>query len=59
MEALLARPALHVRLFGTDALCWEGGSHSPSELLARLDTLSTLLDGVPAYVWNDRKDTAP
>jgi hypothetical protein len=59
MEALLARPALHVRLSGTDALCWEGGAHSPSELLARLDTLSTLLDGVPAFVWSDRKGTAP
>jgi hypothetical protein len=59
MEALLARPALHVRLSGTDALCFESGAHSPSELLARLDTLSTLLDGVPAFVWSDRKGTAP
>ncbi|HUR13627.1 MAG TPA: hypothetical protein VM097_03950 [Mycobacteriales bacterium] len=59
MEALLARPAQHVRLFGADALCWEDGTHSPSELLARLDTLSALLDGVPAYVWSDRKGTAP
>jgi hypothetical protein len=57
MQALLARPALHVRLHGADALCWEDGSHSPSELLARLDTLSTLLDGVPDYVWSDRKGT--
>ena len=59
MEALLTRPALHVRLSGIDALCWEGGRHSPAELLARLDTLSALLDGVPAYVWSDRKGTAP
>jgi hypothetical protein len=59
MQALLARPALHVRLWGADALCWENGTHSPSELLARLDTLSTLLDGVPSYVWSDRKGTAP
>jgi hypothetical protein len=59
MQALLTRPALHVRLAGADALCWEGGAHSPSELLARLDTLSTLLDGVPDYVWSDRKGTAP
>jgi len=57
MQALLTRPALHVRLRGNDALCWEDGSHSPSELLARLDTLSTLLDGVPSYVWSDRKGT--
>ena len=59
MEALLSRPALHLRLAGADALCWESGAHSPSELLARLDTLSALLDGVPSYVWSDRKGTAP
>jgi hypothetical protein len=59
MEALLARPALHVRLYGADDLLWESGPHRPSELLARLDTLSALLDGVPSYVWNDRKGTAP
>ncbi len=59
MEALLARPAQHVRLCGVDALCWESGAHSPSELLARLDTLCALLDGVPAYVWSDRKGIAP
>jgi hypothetical protein len=59
MAALLTRPALHVRLAGADAVCWEGGAHSPSELLARLDTLTTLLDGVPSYVWSDRKGTAP
>ena len=59
MEALLARPALHVRLSGVDALCWESGAHSPSELLARLDTLATLLEGVPSYVWTDRRGTAP
>jgi len=53
MEALLARPALHVRLRGADALCWEDGSHSPAELVVRLDTLATMLDGVPAYVWSD------
>lgn len=58
MEALLARPALHVRLSGADALCWEKGSHAPIELLARLDTLSALLDGVPAYVWSDLKGSA-
>jgi hypothetical protein len=53
MEALLARPAGHVRLRGADALCWESGAHSPAELLARLDTLATLLDGVPDWVWSD------
>jgi hypothetical protein len=59
MQALLTRPALHVRLSGADALCWETGAHSPAELLARLDTLDVLLDGIPSYVWSDRKGTAP
>lgn len=55
MEALLARPALHLRLQGTDALCWEDGSHSPSELLARLDALRVWIDGIPSFVWSDLK----
>jgi hypothetical protein len=55
MEALLTRPALHLRFAGTDALCWEPGSHSPVELLARLDALSAVLDGIPEFVWTDLK----
>jgi hypothetical protein len=55
MEALMRRTALHLRLAGTDALCWESGSHSPSELLARLDAIATLVDGIPEFVWNDLK----
>lgn len=53
MAALLTRPALHLRLARTDALCWDSGRHSPAQLLARLDALCVLLDGVPAYVWTD------
>jgi hypothetical protein len=55
MQALLAREALHLRLEGSDALCWEDGRHSPAQLLARLDALTTLLDGIPEFVWNDLK----
>lgn len=55
MEMLLGRPALHLRLSGAEAVCWESGAHSPVQLLARLDTLAALLDGVPQYVWSDRK----
>lgn len=58
MELLLRRPALHLRLAGADALCWESGTHSPVQLLARLDTLAALIDGIPPYVWNDRKGPA-
>ncbi len=59
LEVLLTRPALHLRLAGRDAVCWESGHHSPADLLARLDTLSTVLDGVPAYVWTDLRGPTP
>jgi hypothetical protein len=55
MQALLGRTALHLRLQGVDAMCWEPRRHSPSELLARLDALDTLIDGIPVFVWNDVK----
>jgi hypothetical protein len=58
MELLLARPALHLRLAGADAICWENGGHSPAQLLARLDTLSQLLDGIPPFVWTDLKGSS-
>ncbi len=57
MEALLGRPALHLRLAGSDALCWESGRHGPAELLARLDALACVLDGIPDFVWSDLKET--
>jgi hypothetical protein len=56
MEALLARPALHLRLSGADAVCWENGRHSPSQLLGRLDALRVLVEGIPAFVWSDLTD---
>jgi len=55
MQALLSRTALHLRLAGADALCWEDGRHSPVQLLERLDALRVLLDGIPEFVWNDLK----
>ena len=55
MEALLRRPALHLRLSGADAVCWEVGRHDPVQLLARLDALCALLEGVPSFVWSDLK----
>lgn len=58
MQALLSRTALHLRLSGADALCWESGRHSPSELLARLEALATLIDGIPVFVWNDVKGSS-
>lgn len=53
MEALLARPALHLRLLGLDAVNWETGRLEPTALLARLSTLQALIAGVPSFVWSD------
>jgi hypothetical protein len=53
MQALIARPALHLRLLGPDAICWESGVLKPPVLLERLATLAVLVDGIPSYVWSD------
>lgn len=58
MEALLGRTALHLRLRGVDAVCWEDGRHSPTELLARLDALDAVIDGIPGFVWNDLRGSS-
>ncbi|MEO6205712.1 MAG: DUF3137 domain-containing protein [Mycobacteriales bacterium] len=55
MELLVSRRGQRLRLSGTDAVCWESGSYTPSDLLARLDTLHRLLDGIPPFVWSDLK----
>ncbi len=55
MELLVSRRGQHLRLSGTDALCWESGSYRPADLLARLDTLHRLVDGIPPFVWSDLK----
>lgn len=53
VQLLLDRPGLRVRLLGSCAVSWEPGRLDPAELLARLDTMTALLDGVPARVWSD------
>lgn len=58
MAALLARPALHMRLSGIDAVCWESGRLSPADLLARLSTLQLLIAGIPSFVWSDHAPSA-
>ena len=53
MQALLAKPVLNLRVAGADAFCWEAGRTQPVTLLARLSALTTLLAGIPSYVWSD------
>ena len=53
MQALLARPALHLRLLDVDAISWESGRLDPVALLARLSTLQVVVAGIPSFVWSD------
>lgn len=54
LQLLLDRPDVAVRLLGGCAVTWRRGLLDPPELLARLDTVSDLLDAVPTFVWKDR-----
>jgi hypothetical protein len=53
MEALLARPPLHLRLLDLDAVCWENGKLQSADLPVRLSTLQALVAGIPSFVWTD------
>jgi hypothetical protein len=53
MQALLARPALHMRLLDVDAVCWDDGRTEPAELMERLSTLQLVVAGIPSFVWSD------
>ena len=59
MQALLSRPAQHMRLLDVDAICWENGRLAPVELIARLSTLQTLITGIPSFVWSDHREATP
>jgi hypothetical protein len=53
MQALLTRPALHMRLLDADAVCWSSGRLDPPDLLERLSTLQLVVAGIPSFVWSD------
>jgi len=53
MEMLLSRPSLHFRIAGSDVLCWETGTTTPTNLLARSSTLAAFVAGIPSFVWHD------
>jgi hypothetical protein len=37
---------------GADLLCWATGTHSTDQLLARLDALVRVADGIGPAVWS-------
>lgn len=53
MERLLAQPAHHWRMAGTDIVCWESGRIDPETITARASLLAEVVDGVPSFVWRD------
>jgi hypothetical protein len=55
MELLLARPTVSLRIAAADALAWDDGRHSVTELDERLATLHAVLEGIPSFVWNDSR----
>lgn len=54
VQLLLERPDLSLRLLGGVALSWRPGRLDPADLLVRLETMTAVLDAVPAWVWEDR-----
>lgn len=54
MQLLLERPDLSLRLLGGVALSWRPGRLEAADLLVRLETMTAVLDAVPAWVWEDR-----
>jgi hypothetical protein len=53
MEALLRSGCPSWRITGTDAMAWDDGKQSPLEILARISTLTTVVDAIPSFVWKD------
>jgi hypothetical protein len=54
LQMLVSRPAFSWRTQGTDVVTWVPGIIDPMGLLARLDTMSAVIEGVPPFVWHDR-----
>jgi len=54
LQMLVSRPAFAWRTQGTDLITWVPGIIDPMGLLARLDTMSTIVEGIPTFVWHDR-----
>jgi hypothetical protein len=53
MAALLAQPAGHWRIDGNTIVGWATGALAVPQLLAGLNTLATVVDGIPDFVWHD------
>ncbi len=53
MQALMNLPTFHWRIDGNSILSWDTGVGDPADLVARLSVLTTVVDGIPDFVWRD------
>ena len=53
MEVLLRTPARAWRIEGSEVICWDDGTCTPVDVLARLALLRGVVDGIPGFVWHD------
>ncbi|HVE98596.1 MAG TPA: hypothetical protein VNA12_05390 [Mycobacteriales bacterium] len=53
MEQLLRGCCTGWRVSGSDLIGWDEGRSDEVEILARIDTLRRVADGIPAFVWRD------
>lgn len=59
IQSLLNLPELRWRTEGSSILSWATGSNDPADLMARLATLATVVDGIPSFVWHDHGVATP
>jgi hypothetical protein len=59
MELLLARGEIGWRFEGNSLVGWDGGAHTPVEVMNRLHLLQQVVDQIPPYVWRDYAGVDP
>jgi Protein of unknown function (DUF3137) len=52
-QRLLSLPNHHWRIDGNTILSWDTGCNDVADLLARLTTIATVVEGIPDFVWHD------
>lgn len=53
MQTLLSRPAFSWRIDGADIVSWQNGRLTPTDLLMAASTMSSVMAGIPSFVWRD------
>jgi hypothetical protein len=53
LQKLLALPKIEWSIDGATIVSWAPGANDVPDLLARLSTLASVVDGIPSFVWHD------